>query len=68
MTRRRSSTSWRGLRPDAVPRAPFILRATVYVVEVFGGIGLLVMSLSTAVILPAMVGRFQLVVSQRMAC
>ena len=59
MTRRRSSTSGRGVLPDPVQRAPFTLCATIYVVGVFGGIGLLAMPAS-------MGGGLQLVLSQRL--
>lgn len=68
MTRRRSTTSRRGVRPGSAERALFILCATVYVAEVTGGVGLLVMSLWTAVILLSMVGEFQPDLSQRLVC
>jgi len=60
MTRRRSSTSGRGVLLDPVQRALFILCATIYVVGVFRGIGLLAMP-------PSMGGGLQPVLSQRLA-
>jgi len=59
MTRRRSSTPGRGVLLDPVQRRPFILCATIYVVGVFGGIGLLTMPASLG-------GRLQLVLSPRL--
>jgi len=57
MTRRRSSISRRSVRPDPVEWALLTLCATVYMVEVFGGVDLLAMPLSIG-------GGLQLVVSQ----
>ncbi len=61
MTRRRSSTSGRGVLLDPVQRALFMLCATIYVAGVFRGIGLSAMP-------PSMGGGLQLVLSQRLAC
>jgi len=59
MTRRRSSTPGRGVLLDPVQRPPLILCATIYVVAVFGGIGLLTTPAS-------MGGGLQLVLSPRL--
>lgn len=65
MTRRRTTKSKRSravrLRP--AERLLFILGATVYVVGVFGGIGLLPMPITTAMILLAVGGGVQLAVT-----
>jgi hypothetical protein len=66
MTRRRSSTSRRSVRLDPLERVLFILGATIYVVGVFGGIGLLAMPLVTAMILLSIGGGMQLVVTLRL--
>ena len=65
MTRRRLSDSRRNVRVDPVARAMFMLGATLCAVGIFGGIGLLAMSLSTAILL-SIGGGLQLVVSQRL--
>jgi hypothetical protein len=44
-------------------RVLFILAATLYVIGLFGGIGLLTMPTSTAILLLALGGGLQLVVS-----
>lgn len=68
MTRRRSPTSRRNVRLDTVERALSIPCSTVYVANIFGGIGLSAMSLPAAVIPLSMGGEFQLVLSQRLVC
>ncbi|MGC9522579.1 MAG: hypothetical protein ACP5HG_11945 [Anaerolineae bacterium] len=59
MARKRS----RRLRLTSVERLLFILGATVYVVGLFGGLGLLAMPLPTAVLLLAVGGGLQLIVT-----
>lgn len=66
MARRTSSRSRRSVRLEPVERLLFILGATVYVVGVFGGIGLLAMPMSTAVVLLAVGGGLQLFVNLRL--
>ena len=67
MTRRRNSRSRRSSRNDlrlrGSERVVFILGATLYLVGLFGGIGLLDMPASTAVLLLAVGGGLQLAVS-----
>lgn len=67
MTRRRSSRSRRSSRNDlrlrGSERVVFILGATLYLVGLFGGIGLLDMPASTAILLLALGGGLQLAVS-----
>ena len=67
MTRRRYSRSRRSSRNDlrlrGSERVVFILGATLYLVGLFGGIGLLAMPASTAILLLAVGGGLQLAVS-----
>ena len=67
MTRRRYSRSRRSsrdqLRMRGTERVLFILGATLYLVGLFGGIGLLDMPASTAILLLALGGGLQLAVS-----
>ena len=66
MTRRRSSRSARSrssLRMRGAERVLFILAATLYVVGLFGGVGLLTMPAPTAILLLALGGGLQLAVS-----
>ena len=66
MTRRRYSRSRRSadqLRMRGSERVVFILGATLYLVGLFGGIGLLAMPASTAILLLALGGGLQLAVS-----
>jgi hypothetical protein len=63
MTRRRTAKSRRQVRLSPAERVLFILGATVYVVGVFGGVGLLAMPLATAVVLLAVGGGLQLVMT-----
>jgi len=51
------------VRLTAVERVLFILGASVYIVGLFGGVGLLPMPLSTAVTLLAVGGGLQLTVT-----
>ena len=66
MARRSSSRSRRAVRLDPVERLLFILGATVYVVGLFGGIGLLAMPTTTAVVLLGVGGGMQLFVNLRL--
>lgn len=66
MTRRRSTRSRKSLRLQPIERLLFILSATVYVVGLFGGVGLLAMPVSTAVVLLAVGGGLQLAVTLSM--
>ena len=63
MTRRRSSRSRRRIRLESWERLVFILGATVYLIGLFGGLGLLAMPVTTAVILLAIGGGLQLIVT-----
>ena len=60
MARRRGSRSRTPVRLAPMERLLFILGATVYFVGLFGGIGLLPMPQSTAVLLLAIGGGLQL--------
>jgi hypothetical protein len=62
MTRRRSSRSRQKLRLRGLERNLFILGATLYVVGVLGGWGLLSMPASTAILLLVLGGGLQFVV------
>jgi hypothetical protein len=62
MGRRRSSRS-RYVRLNAGERLAFILGATVYMVGLFGGLGLLAMPAGTAMMLLAVGGGLQLLVT-----
>lgn len=66
MTRRRSSRSRHRIRLEAWERISFILGATVYMVGLFGGLRLLAMPAGTAVILLAVGGGLQLLVTLRL--
>ncbi len=60
MARRRTDRSRTSVRLTPTERVLFILGAVVYVVGLFGGVGLLPMPLSTAVTLLAIGGGLQL--------
>ncbi|MGC9349552.1 MAG: hypothetical protein ACP5JG_15550 [Anaerolineae bacterium] len=63
MVRRRSSRSSSAVRLGSVERLLFIFGATLYVVGVFGGVGLLEMPSATALTLLMVGGGLQLVVT-----
>ena len=66
MARRRSGRSRGKVRLEPIERLLFILGATLYIVGLFGGIGLLSMPLMTAVILLAVGGGLHLAVLFRL--
>lgn len=66
MTRKRSSRSRRTVRLQSAERFLFILAATIYLVGLFGGIGLLDMPVSTAVILLAVGGGIEFIITLRL--
>ncbi|MBN1249614.1 MAG: hypothetical protein JXC32_18270 [Anaerolineae bacterium] len=66
MTRRGSSRSRHRVRLESWERILFILGATVYIVGLFGGLRLLSMPAGTALILLAVGGGIQLLITLRL--